>query len=644
MLVPGSFEKVPPLVPGELCLGGDQLGYGYLNLPEKSSEVFVRNPFGPGRLYRTGDMVVAHEDGTIELIGRIDQQIKIDGQRVEPSESNFIIQLQLGVVQSSVISAVVHNRVALVALIVAEEKIEWTSLVRELRSQLRNQLPSYAIPRYWVQRKEIPLTVSGKVDIVSLRKIVETMDAAQLISSSLSSAQSSTLSLPVQESDALAVAGIAQIIATVLSIPASMVDPEASFIELGGSSLDAIVIASSLRKMQVHISVADILESKSIREMAMCRTEPHPEYEITPRPFTLLPEGVKFDRTGVEDAYPVTPLQEGILADAIMGNANYVYQRVYKLNGVSPAQVRVGLEMVLARNSILRTTFFPWKRSFVQVINQTTTLPWTQDSGTSLESFLRKSSAIEMPIEGPLIRAAVVENDDILVLEMHHSLFDFWSSQFVIEDTVAILQGKPTIPRLPFSSYVSFLQHTENDKTKDFWKNYLQSARPTVLDITTNQGSNQSNEPFVLKSDIDTGLVELSHAHGVTVGAVVHAAWALTLASVLDSADVTFVAAFSGRDADLDGILSLNGPTLCTVPMRMRVDETLSAVGFTKSVQSNLWNLSKYAPSGMRNALRDGSLRPNAFNTMVNILVNLPDFQEDSPLLPIITHGDNFTQ
>ncbi|KAH8651945.1 nonribosomal peptide synthase side [Tricladium varicosporioides] len=647
VLAPGSLDHAPLTVPGELCLGGDQLAEGYLNLFEKTQEVFIDNPFGVGRLYRTGDMVVVNKDGTIELIGRIDQQIKIDGQRVEPNESNSIIQVQPGVVQSCVISALVLNRRSLVALLVPKEKEEWTNIVREIRSILHSQLPPYAIPRYWVQQKEIPLNSSGKVDISGLVKTVESMDASKLVmpsyTSSILSPQSLLSSSTSSANKNDFESRIFAIVASVLSISLATSGIEASFQELGGSSLDAIIVSSKLRKVNIHVSVSDILQSSSIRDISACHTESNLGGVAPPLPFSLLPERVMLDLTGLEDAYPVTPLQEGILADSISGNLNYIYQRIYKLQGVSPSLLRSAMETVLASSSILRTAFFPWKRTFMQVVKPKTTLPWKIVRGKSLESFLHDTLKNKMSLEEPLVRGAVI-NDEFLVLEMHHALFDFWSSQFIIEDTIAILQGNYKIPRMPFSSYIAYQQHVHDDNARDFWKGYLQSAAPTILDLTIYTESKQKNEPLVLSYDLGSGLADFSHHHSVTIGTVLHAAWALTLASTIGSKDVTFATAFSGRDADIDGILSLDGPTLCAVPMRVRVDDTTSAVDFTKSMQGNLWNLSKFAHSGMRNALAAGSLKPSCFNTMVNLLVKLQGVPEDSPLVPILVHGDNFTQ
>ena len=254
---------------------------------------------------------------------------------------------------------------------------------------------------------------------------------------------------------------MAEVIANVLSISLGTVDPEASFQELGGSSPDAIVLASNLRKINIHVSVSDILQSSSVGEIAAYRTKSKIQGDVAPpQPFSLIPESVKLDLSGSEDACPATPLQESILADVVLSNVNYVYQRIYKLQGVSPTQVRSAMEEVLARNTILRTTFLPWKKSFLQVVNPTAILPWTNVRCQSLENFLDDMSTKEMSFDKPLIRVSVV-NDEILVVEMHHALFDFWSRQFIIEDTIAILQGSHSISRLPFSSYVlEYLQYT----------------------------------------------------------------------------------------------------------------------------------------------------------------------------------------
>lgn len=642
VLAPNSTDLLLLGQPGELCLAGPQLADGYLNLPQKTQEAFILNPFGPGKLYRTGDMVVAHDYETFELIGRIDQQTKINGQRVEPNESNAIIQMCEGVATSVVVSAGVLGRRALIAIIVPQSHQEWTSLIREIRDMLRSKLPSYAIPTHFVQLEELPINVNGKVDIAALVKQVEALPEEALISRSAEASSGSEISTApnrtIEERVATTISGV-------LSISVASVSLASSFQELGGTSLDAIVTVSKLRSHGIQASVSDILTSISLREIPWRYVEYSDVSIKRAVPFTLLPSyfeaSSSLDLVEFDDVYPVTPLQEGIITDSMLGRARYVYRRIYKLNGVSPAEVKPALEKVIAQNSILRTIFVPWKRTFVQAVKPTASLEWRIRTETSLESHSNEAQIEEMSLEeGPLIRVSALK-DHLLAVEMHHALFDYWSSQFLFEDANAILKGQQVVPRAPFVDYVAWQKMQHGDEAKTFWKEYLENPNPSnVLSLAHNQSA--TNRAFVAK--LKNSPVPFSNSHGITLGSLVHAAWALVLAKMLGSLDVLFITAFSGRDAEIDGILNLFGPTLCTVPMRVRIDKGQSLLDFAKAVQRNLWMLSKFAHSGLKNALVESGLKASTLNTMINILVKQRNVDDDAPLIPVLTHEDNFTQ
>jgi acyl carrier protein len=149
--------------------------------------------------------------------------------------------------------------------------------------------------------------VNGKVDISRLVQVVEAMDPEQLLTPSTTPATTSPQSVDSEfgardyfEST------IAALIASTLSVPLSSVSLEASFQELGGSSLDAIVIVSHLRKANIHLNVADILQSGSIRQMATSRQNFSAEPTLIPAPFSLVPKGVNMDFSGTDDVYPAT--------------------------------------------------------------------------------------------------------------------------------------------------------------------------------------------------------------------------------------------------------------------------------------------------------------------------------------------------
>lgn len=156
-----ELAPVPVGVAGELCIGGESLARGYLNRPALTAEKFVANPFAAGRLYRTGDLARYRPDGTIEFLGRIDQQIKIRGFRVEPGEIEAVLTTHPSVRAAVVVARDVKNR-HLAAYVTARQHHELA--IDELRAHLQRQLPDYMLPSTWAVLDDLPLTASGKLD------------------------------------------------------------------------------------------------------------------------------------------------------------------------------------------------------------------------------------------------------------------------------------------------------------------------------------------------------------------------------------------------------------------------------------------------------------------------------------------------
>ncbi len=161
-ILDAQMRPLPIGIPGELYIGGSGVARGYLNQPELTAERFVANPFGSGRLYRTGDFVRYLPSGDIEFIGRRDQQVKIRGYRVELGE----IEAQLlthTVIQDACVVAQEHQGdKALIAYVVSMPNVELP--LATLRAYLQSKLPSYMIPAYFVPIAHLPRLLNGKVD------------------------------------------------------------------------------------------------------------------------------------------------------------------------------------------------------------------------------------------------------------------------------------------------------------------------------------------------------------------------------------------------------------------------------------------------------------------------------------------------
>jgi len=170
------LQPVPIGVPGELCIGGLHLARGYLNSPSVTAERFVPSPFAsslaqagdpPSRLYRTGDLVRYRRDGQIEYIGRIDQQVKVRGFRVEPGEIEALLNQHPAVGEAAVVVRRDHmDRNVLVAYVVPEAGRGLTDA--DLRAFLKDRLPDYMIPSTFVTLETLPLSPNGKVDRAAL--------------------------------------------------------------------------------------------------------------------------------------------------------------------------------------------------------------------------------------------------------------------------------------------------------------------------------------------------------------------------------------------------------------------------------------------------------------------------------------------
>jgi acyl-CoA synthetase (AMP-forming)/AMP-acid ligase II/acyl carrier protein len=161
-----NLNLVPDGERGEICIGGAGVAVGYIGSPELTAERFVPDPFcpAPARMYRTGDIGRKLPDGELEFLGRLDQQIKLRGYRIEPGEIVGALRLHPAV-RAAVVKPVgsdSHRQIA--AYLILKEQ----TTAQELRSHLTSRVPEYMIPDQFVQLEELPFTPNGKVDLSAL--------------------------------------------------------------------------------------------------------------------------------------------------------------------------------------------------------------------------------------------------------------------------------------------------------------------------------------------------------------------------------------------------------------------------------------------------------------------------------------------
>ncbi|HEX3149506.1 MAG TPA: amino acid adenylation domain-containing protein [Gemmataceae bacterium] len=249
----GQGQKVGVGVEGELYLAGAGLARGYLNCAELTAERFVRDPFGPGRMYKTGDLCRWRPDGNLDYIGRIDHQVKIRGFRIELGEIESQLRSQAGVQQALVTAA--DNR------LVAYVKADSTVTIAALREALKQLLPEHMMPAAFVLLDAFPLSPNGKID----RKRLPAPDFA-VHSSSGELRNDTERRLAAIWREALGVAAVGR---------------TDSFFDLGGHSLLAVrLIADVEKSFGRKLPLGSLFRSRTIEEMATILRDPGPTEDI----------------------------------------------------------------------------------------------------------------------------------------------------------------------------------------------------------------------------------------------------------------------------------------------------------------------------------------------------------------------------
>lgn len=242
-----KYMKIVPIgVTGELCIAGDGVGAGYLNRPELTAEKFIDNPFGEGKLYKTGDLAYWREDGNIAYVGRNDFQVKIRGLRIELGEiENAMCGIE-GISQSVVVVRKNIEGRQLICAFYTGKEIE----SKEIRARISNILPKYMLPHIFTHLSEMPLTSSGKVN----RKALPEVDIENI------KKETEYVAPKTQMQKVLC-----KLIEIVLAIQkVGILD---NFFELGGDSLKAIEFVSKAHNEGIYFSLQNVFDYPTITQL-----------------------------------------------------------------------------------------------------------------------------------------------------------------------------------------------------------------------------------------------------------------------------------------------------------------------------------------------------------------------------------------
>ncbi|KAK2601955.1 hypothetical protein QQS21_004468 [Conoideocrella luteorostrata] len=658
---PDNFHSLLPIgCVGELLLEGPLVGPGYLHDPEKTEKAFINDPRwlvrgdGPdfpgrtGRLYRTGDLVRYNLDGTLSFMGRADSQVKINGQRVEPSEIEGA--LRRAVPETLAISIAVEmvkpagsNKAMLVAFFdigtvptagsgttehddARERKEALNQIVRET---IAKQLPRYMIPSALLLIRRFPMTVSLKTDRRKLRRLIEAMTNSQIMALDPLREEPEDLSTDTEHV-------MAALWASILKIPTAEIAANDSFLQLGGDSIMAMKLVSHASEHSLSFTVADVLRSPRLKELsAIAATTTSADQDLPIEPFSLMGPSfhqreaiatvaglLEADASRIQDIFPCTPLQEGFLALSAKssGKGDYIARYDFNLReDVEVGRFQRAWEHVLQRLPILRTKIVPLSgHGLVQVVVDER--PKWIDGDAADRSGESNPLMAEMGLCTSLLRFALSRYDAssgskglTFTLCMSHALYDGWSLPLVFEALVqayrdltplppSSLSSLPSVSFSQFPSFQGFVKHVLNIDSREaqaFWTKQFDGLSAPIFPALTNLSPDYQVRPN--RSTVKDLHIQWNKMQAdVTASTMLLAAWSMVTMQYTNSPDVIFGLTLSGRQAAVPQIERIVGPTIATIPLRVQVTNTKKVDQFLLALQAQVVGVGRYEQTGLQ--------------------------------------------
>ena len=636
----GGWAACPPGEPGELFVGGHGVGRGYLGEAKRTSETFFVDPFDSGsptgRLYRTGDLVqvTGDGDGVLEYLGRADRQVKVAGVRIELAEIEAVLR-QHPAVQACAVT--LTAREPAVALVARETRLGGSRELaayyvgehvsgQDLAQFLRERLPGQSVPRRWSRLDILPVNSNGKVDYGAL-PLPGHRDATD----------HRELPTPANAMERLVFDTVAEVAGTGWA-------SDASFIELGGDSLQAMVLAARLRAAGYRVSVRDILTATAITELAKALNSVDADVS-TPR------------GSGSADdvrTRGLTPEQQGVYFQWRLepDSPYYTYQGVLRIAGsVDWARLAGAWSALLDENPNLLARITEEEAEAVQHFPTWPVPLETPEDLSVLRQAAREAAFRERAVreatrpfrldQEPMLRAAgfrMGDEDHRLLLTMHEILLDGWGAMVLIQRLGALYargeSAAEPVRRMRFERYLDYregeLHCAEMVQAGEYWRKELGGHLP-VLDLPAALQSDRSKRGYrgrtverVLDGEAYAQLNRACRTTGCTPFMVALAGYALTLGYYTGADEVVIGAPIANRQ-DQDRI---DIPTfaLNMLPLRIDLPPDRTLAGHLAHVRrkvTDAYAAADYPFAWMLQGshhLRSGPRTP-VFQTMLNALM-----------------------
>ncbi|MEJ2075381.1 MAG: amino acid adenylation domain-containing protein [Reinekea sp.] len=586
-ILDANGQPVPVGAVGELIIGGVQVARGYLNRADLTAERFLADPFATeahARMYRSGDLCRWRADGTIEYLGRNDDQVKIRGFRVELDEIASALLSCTGVAEAVVTASPDQQ------LLAYYRTNNNGVTVDELKAQLQQRLPEHIVPAAYIELAQIPLMPNGKVD----RRALPAPDDSAFARTEYQAPQGELEQ------------ALASIWQDLLGI--ERVGRHDHFFELGGHSLLAVRLIAALQAQGLNVPARTVFEHTSLADFAATierfeQTEV-PENrinadtsQITPDMLPLVeltqanidwivssvPGGVR----QIQDIYPLTPLQEGVLYHYLLAESNDPYLNSSLLafdTGQRLEAFIASLNRVIARHDILRTTV-RWEGlpQPVQVVLRNATLtathvrltPETGDAADQLFSMkLNRLDLHQAPLLNLLTARDEVNDRWLLCMQHNHLCIDHTTLDILLNEIQADWRGElDQLPAsIPFRNHVAQVRAREAVTDDEiFFRQQLADVDEPTLPYGLTDSAKIEEAILPLPDTLARRIRQQARQNGISTASLFHLAWGRLISVLSGRDDIVFGTVLLGRLQD--GGEQIPGVFINTLPLRLTLTD-----------------------------------------------------------------------
>lgn len=633
---------------GEIVMEGTAVAQGYLTDPLQTGAVFIpppkwRDTFAQpinGRFYKTGDLAQYNSDGTIRYLSRKDTMVKINGQRVDVDQVEIALR-RLEPDRSLAVDAVLlpgrsgRSDPVLFAFLENPVGIEWeddlitvkwptqashsfhTEASRILKS-LAKTLPRFMVPLFVIPVSQMPIGATGKVDKKRLRKAVTGMSHTDLVTKLNTKSRplandEEHLPLTVEEHTLL------ETVAHVLKIDPSAIDLDRPFREFGGDSVSAILVARHLATKGQFLRWEGLLDAEhSLRKFGSSVQIVEDCRKPVPQPFSLMQsvgditalrqvaaQQCSVSEADIEDMYPCTPIQEGLLSiTSSLGSTAYIDRFLFHLpRGTCLEDAKRSFNVAVHQLPVLRTRIVQPSGGYPYQVVVKQSIDWRNYS--SKEDFILAEESLFMAFGTPLVSFSCFKGEaqcETLALTLHHAIYDGWTLSLLLRLVEQTYHGSTTVEHLPFSLFVQHLQE-ESDPVAaaNFWRHEFKDVEPCVFPHYPSSEYVPRAETTLRKS------FEIPSSDGLVSPTVrLRLAWGLLLSFYSGTDDVTFGNVLDGRRGDFPGIEAIAGPTIATVPVRCQIDHESTVLDGLLQLEEARSRAIPFEQSGLQHIARAG--------------------------------------